>query len=115
MEGILLGMLIPLFAFTTVGKNVIIQKRLFDKGNTEILRHLATTLLKSGTIIVAVVFATTLLNTDSLLLNILLKGIVAVLISATMLVVMSFRNKYFKSIVDLMKNFVTAVACRKKV
>lgn len=115
MEGILLGMLIPLFAFTTVGKNVIIQKRLFDKSSTEILRHLATTLLKSGTIIVAVVFATMLLNTDSLLLNILLKGIVAVLISATMLVVMSFRNKYFKSIVDLMKSFVTVVACRKKV
>lgn len=114
MEGLLLGMLIPLFAFTTLGKNIIIQKRLFNKNCTAVLGHLITNLLKSGVIIVSVVLATIFINTGSLLLNILVKGIISVLVSITMLVVMSFRNKYFKSTVNLVKSFVTSVLGRKK-
>lgn len=113
MEGLLLGMLIPLFAFTTVGKNIIIQKRLFDKNCVAVLTHLGITLLRSATIIAVVAFATVFIETGSLLLNILVKGVIAVLISVSMIIVTSFNNKYFKSTVGMFKSFAKSISGKK--
>ena len=115
MEGLLLGMLIPLFVFTTLGKNLIIQKRLFDKNCMAVLSHLAITLLRSGIIITIVALATMVINTGSLLLNILIKGIIAIFVSIAVLIVTSLRSRYFHSTVHLVKSFVTSVTHRKKV
>lgn len=114
MEGLLLGMLIPLFAFTTLGKNIIIQKKLFDKNCFAVLKHLSVILLKSAVAISAVALATNFINTGSLLLNILVKGVVAVFVSVIALIITSLKSKYFKGTVLLFKSFVTSVIGRKK-
>ena len=72
------------------------------------------TLLRSAAIITTVVLATMLIDTGSLLLNILIKGVIAVLVSVVMLVVTSFRSKYFKSTVNLIKSFCMSIIGRKK-
>lgn len=114
MEGLLLGMLIPMFAFTTLGKNIIIQKKLFDKNCLVVLNHLSVVLLKSAVVISAVALATNFINTGSLLLNILVKGVVAVFVSVLALIITSFKSKYFKGTVLLFKFFVTSVIGKKK-
>jgi O-antigen/teichoic acid export membrane protein len=114
MEGILLGMLIPMTAFTTLGKNIIIQKKLFDKKCSDVLKHLSVILLKSAVVISAATLVTNFINTGSLLMNIFVKGVVAVFVSVLALIITSFKSKYFHSTVLLFKSFVTSVIGKKK-
>lgn len=114
MEGLLLGMLIPMVAFTTLGKNIIIQKKLFDKNYLVVLKHLLIILLRSAVVISVVALATKFINTGSLLLDILVKGIVAAFVSTIALIITSFKSKYFKSTVLLFKSFSTSVVSKKK-
>ena len=106
MEGLLLGMLIPLIVFTTLLKNIIIQRKLFDKNCVKVIKHLAITSLKSIIIIASVAIVSEFVDTGLLLLNILVKGVIAVAISVTLLIVTSLKNKYFKSTVRLFKSII---------
>jgi O-antigen/teichoic acid export membrane protein len=113
MEGLLFGMLVPLFVFTTIGKNIAIQKSLFDKSLSAVFAYLAISIIRSSVIISIVVFATAIIDTSSLMLNILVKGVIAVFISVAMIVVTSFKSKYFKSTIMLFKTFGKSIINKK--
>ena len=87
-------------------KNIIIQRKLFDKNCAKVLKHLAITSLKSIIIIASVAIVSEFVDTGLLLLNILVKGVIAVAISVTLLIVTSLKNKYFKSTVRLFKSII---------
>lgn len=108
MEGILLGMLIPLMIFTTLGKNIIVQKKVFGKRCIHTLNQLILTLLKGTVIFCVVIVITSFIDMGSELLNIVLKGLAAVILAVSMIGIISCRNPYFKSTVRLIRDIVTS-------
>lgn len=109
MEGLLMGMLIPLILFTTIVKNIIVQKNKFKKRGLQVLCHLGITLIRSLFIVSVVVICTIFINTNSLLLNIFIKGILSVIISVALLVMLSFKNPYFKNTINIFMPVILSV------
>jgi hypothetical protein len=105
MEGILLGMFMPLVVFTTYGKNIIVQRILFDKTSVIVLKNLTITILKSVIIIAIVGFVSRSIETRSPILNVIVKGMASVGISVALLVLTSLKNKYFKSSLQIVRSF----------
>ena len=101
MEGLLLGMLIPLVIFTTVCKNLIIQKRILGKSVLEALKLTMVSFSKGSIVFAIAVASVSWIDTGSLFVNIFLKGSVTVVVSVSAIVLFSLKNPYLKSTVRL--------------
>ena len=102
MEGLLLGTLIPLIIFTTIIKGAIIQNRVLERNLLETFGLLIINVGK-GLVVFAINFVVTgVIDTGMVLVNILIKGLVTVVISSCMIVLLSIKNPYLKSTVNLM-------------
>lgn len=106
MEGLLIGMLVPLVLFTTVIKNIVIQKEVFGKTISETVKYLSYNFLKSFVVLSMVYVSTYFINTDLYLANIFIKGIVALVVSVVMIVIVSLRDSSLKDTVNLVKMFI---------
>lgn len=106
MEGILIGMLLPLFFFTTICKNIIIQRSVFDRSIAAVLYDLAVSGLKGISIFIMVASAASYVALDSILLNILIKGVIAICISTVGIFVLSLRNRFLWSTIHVIGNTI---------
>lgn len=106
MEGLLLGMLIPMVVFTTICKNVIIQKSVFEKSLKETLIQIVISIFKGVIVFFSVISTTFFIDTGLLWLNILLKGLITVIVSCAVICLLSLKNPSLKSTVRMATSFL---------
>lgn len=99
MEGLFIGLLIPSAIFTILVKGTIISKYVFEWTKWQFFIYIIKDIMKLLLVGTAGYLMSTLVSTDNYLLNILIKGMLAVIIGTTLLVIMSIGNPYLKSIV----------------
>lgn len=99
MEGLFIGLLIPSAIFTIFVKGTIISKYVFEWTKWQFLIYIIKDIVKLLLVGTAGYLMSTLVSTDYYLLNILIKGMLAVIIGTILLVCMSIGNPYLKSIV----------------
>ena len=99
MEGLFIGLLIPSAIFTILVKGTIISMYVFEWTKWQFLIYIFKDIVKLLLVGTAGYLMSTLVSTDYYLLNILIKGMLAVIIGTILLVCMSIGNPYLKSIV----------------
>ena len=103
MIGIILGLNAPTFIFTTMAKGVIINKYAFEKKGLEHILLTLSELLCCVVIPAICVLICCFFSFKSLFLNIIVKAIVAVIISVGFIILFSIKNPYFKEIIQILK------------
>lgn len=99
IEGILLGMLIPLLLLTTIYKGTLIYKIVF---NTNWRKHVLCVVLLTfkGSLACATAWAVCkMIHTEGLVLDILLKGFCAIVVGVSTVHVTSLRNRWHRRLV----------------
>ena len=99
MEGILLGMLLPLIAFTTVNKGFRVLRLAFGAHWRE---HTLTVLMLTGKAVLACgvcAAACSFIGSGSFLVNILLKGCTAILLSLIIFHFTSLGNSWYNELI----------------
>lgn len=105
MDGMLLGLLLPQFIFTLLNKGIIVNKVAFNNSAISFMRFLCYEVFKGLIVITSCYFISSFINTSSLVLDLLLKGLVAIIISFVLLLFLSFRSQYFKD-TSAMVNYI---------
>ena len=106
MDGILMGLLLPELSCTLVNKGVVINKAAFNKPTKYFLRFLCYEIFKGIVVVFSCYFISLHINTGSLALDLLLKGLVAIMVSLLLLLFLSFKSQYFKDTVAMTKNII---------
>ncbi len=97
MNGILIGLLLPVIIFTLIGKPYIITHHVFTKTKIDYFKTL-TLLLVRCVIIVFVTFGIAdRINFEYSLLNAITKGFVGLIVSISLLGILYSKNKYFQT------------------
>lgn len=106
MEGILMGLTIPTVIFTLIHKGVVISKVAFKISATKYLLTICGDVLEGVVIIGVTILACSSISIINLIISLILKGIVAVVVSVSLIVIFSFRTEYFKETVQILKGIV---------
>lgn len=96
LNGIILGLLIPTFALTSVTKGLIISRACLEQKAGAYLADLALVFIKCAVACAITVFVCHFVHFDSLILNILIKGVISVGVSVPVIAVTSFKNENFR-------------------
>lgn len=96
MEGLFLGLLIPSVVFTIIVKGTIISGYVFDWCKWQFFFYIIKDIIKLILVGIVVYLLSTLVSTDCYLLNMLIKGTLAVFVGTIMIVCMSIGNPCFK-------------------
>lgn len=99
VEGLFIGLLIPSAIFTILVKGTIISKYVFEWTTWQFFFYIIKDIIKLLLVGIVGYLMSTLVSTDYYLLNILIKGIIAVSIGTILIVCMSIGNPYLKSII----------------
>ncbi len=103
MSGILIGTLVPLVVFSLINKGLAISKKALAMSPWQYFAFVSAELLKIILPICLSVFVnTSLIHMDASVMSILVKGIVAVVISTCVYSILSLRNRTFRSLVNLL-------------
>lgn len=106
MEGILMGLTIPTVIFTLIHKGVVISKVAFKISATKYLLTICGDILEGIVIIGVTILVCSSINIINPIISLILKGIVAVVVSVILIVIFSFRTEYFKETVQILKGIV---------
>lgn len=93
MPGIFFGLLIPLIIFTTIRKGVIISEYAMAMSKKDYLTFILYELLKMITSIMLTGFVCSLVNMKNPIMNIVIKGFIAMIICAIVTPIMSARTE----------------------
>lgn len=104
MEGILLGLTIPTIIFTFIHKGIVISKRAFEISTIRYLRDIGSDLLKGIIIVACTCWICYRLPDIYPLIKFILEVVLSLGISIVLVVLFSFRNRYFKDALNMIKN-----------
>ena len=102
MEGIVAGLTLPVLVFTLIFKGVIICREAFGVSARGYLPSLLAKALLTAVICVVSFFVCNLISIGGAW-DFIVKGVVSVVISCVMIAFFTFRSKYFKKSVELIK------------
>ena len=105
LDGIILGLLIPTFALTSVGKGIIISRACLEQKAGAYMLDLALVYIKCAVACAITVFVCGFVHFDSLILNILIKGVISVCVSVPVIIVTSFKNENFRYMLKFLHIF----------
>lgn len=110
IEGILLGMLLPLVLFTTICKGILIYRRAFDLNWVEHVICVLSLIFK-GTLACGISwFVCRFIQTEAIALNILLKGFTAVALCLGVTHLTSSGNIWHRQLVDSVRERIKAIS-----
>ncbi len=104
MNGIFIGLLLPNVACTLIYKGLKINKAAFGAKWNKYVLQVLWDILKFVVIVGATFAVCYFINFSSLILNILVKGIVAVLVSCVGIAIFSIKSEFRKEIFNSVKN-----------
>lgn len=96
LNGIILGLIIPTFALTSVTKGIIISRACLKEKAASYLLDLVLVFVKCAAACALTVFACGCINTGSLIFDILLKGVISVFVSVAVISLTSFKDENFR-------------------
>lgn len=102
MNGILLGLLIPMIALTLIHKGYVITHFVFPNLRVYYLKNLLLILIEFIIISLVVLFLCSFIDIDIILIQILLKGIVGFVLSASFVLIFNSRNPYLQLYYNLL-------------
>lgn len=104
VNGMLLGLLLPQFTCTLINKGVMIYKVVFHRSAVSFMRFLCYEIFKGLFVISSSYFISSFIYTGSLFVDLVLKALVALVISFSLLLLLSFRTQYLKDTAAVIKN-----------
>ena len=102
LNGIILGLLIPTFALTSVTKGIIIGRACLGQKAGAYLFDLAPVFAKCALACAITVFVCGFVHFDSLIVCILIKGVISVCVSVPVIVATSFKNESFRYMLEFL-------------
>ncbi len=96
MNGILIGLLLPTVCITLLHKGIVIGKKAFDAGVSRYLLQVMLDFVKCGLLLLLTHLICGCISFSNLFVNIILKGIIAILICGGGIVAFSLTNEYEK-------------------
>lgn len=112
MEGILLGLTIPTIIFTFIHKGIEMSRIAFGISAAKYLVGTGFDLIKGIVISLFVCFVCMKINFSFILLNIIVKGLIAIIISIFIIVITSIRNPYFNNTIQMVKGIFNKIISR---
>ncbi|MDM0691998.1 hypothetical protein WHY35_02600 [Clostridium perfringens] len=103
MIGIILGLLIPQVIFSLLHKGVVIFKIVFKKSGSCYLRFILSETIKFVLVAIISYYVTSFIITGIVFYDFLLKGISTLIICALLVIIFSFKNKYFREYMYLIR------------
>ncbi len=101
IAGVLIGLLIPQLVCAFIYKGIIIYNKAFGKGAADFLKWYMLDMLKAIVIIAACVATVSVLSFDNLILDMIVKGVIALAISGGVIVLSSARSEEFKYCINM--------------
>lgn len=95
LEGIILGLLLPTFVFTSVIKGILISRKCMKLNTGKYVKDLIIIFLKCAVSCAVTIGVGSLITFESHLLNIVIKGAAALVVSFVMIFITSFKNENF--------------------
>lgn len=102
MEGLFIGLLLPLLLFTIFVKGTIISKYVFQWSNWQFIRYISLDISLLLFIGLIGYYISTYVHTERLLLDFLIKGVLSIFIGGTLIALLRYRNPYFRSMLSLL-------------
>lgn len=104
MNGILIGLIVPIIIFTTIGKAYLIIRHVFKKGAKTYFVNLVFVFIKLIFVCASSYIICSVISFNNILFTIIIKGCLGVIISAFLLWVAFMHNPYLKLYIVIVKS-----------
>ena len=106
MLGVLIGLLIPQFFLTLINKRIVIYKKAFNIKKNIAIKSILLELLKGIFVCLISISICSLIRTNYIIVNLILKGLISILITFIMFYILSKKSQYYQESINLVKKII---------